>query len=73
MVLLHETAVAWVRVRLTRSMPATPWQESRDAFGERLRAACRNVNAEHNVANLCWEFPMRTQKLIDMTGDHLRK
>ena len=72
-VLLHETAVAWTRVLLTRTMPKRPWQETREAFGDRLRAVCRTINAEHKVEELCREFPDRIQQLIDVAGDNLRK
>ena len=72
-VLLHETAVAWARVQLARTMPKQPWRETREAFGDRLREACRTINAEHNVENLCREFPGRIQHLIDVAGDNLRQ
>ena len=72
-VLLHETAVAWVRLQQTRTTPRQPWAETRAAFGERMRAIARRINEEYNVEALCREFPGRIQKLIDLDGDNLTK
>ena len=72
-VLLHETAVAWVRVQQARTTPKKPGEESREAFGDRLRAMARHINAEYEVENLCREFPSRIQKLIDAGGDNISK
>ena len=72
-VLLHETAVAWVRLQQTRTTPRQPWAETRAAFGERMRAIARRINEEYNVEGLCREFPGRIQKLIDLDGGNLTK
>ena len=72
-VLLHETAVAWVRLQQTRTTPRQPWTENRAAFGERMRAIARRINEEYNVEGLCREFPGRIQQLIDLGGDTLNK
>lgn len=72
-VLLHETAVAWVRLQQTRATPRQPWAETRAAFGERMRAIARRTNEEYNVEALCWEFPGRIQQLIDLGEDNLKK
>ena len=37
--MLHETAVAWIRRGLTRSLPPKPWEETIEAFGARLRGS----------------------------------
>ena len=72
-VLLHETAVAWTRHRLTLSLPAAPWEEeTREAFGARLREAARYSNANYDVEGLCRSFPKRIQDLVDREGDNLR-
>ena len=72
-VLLHETAVAWVRVQQTRTTPKKAWEETREAFGDRLRAIARYINTEYNVEGLCRDFPLRVQHLVDAEGDNLSK
>ena len=72
-VLLHETAVAWLRHLLCRSLPAQPWKESREDFATRICQAARHVNADYEVNDLCNEFPERLQELVDLQGDKLRK
>ena len=34
---MHETAVSWLRHRLSRSTPPKCWQESREEYGRRLK------------------------------------
>jgi hypothetical protein len=72
-VLLHETAVAWIRKLMDFSLPARPWTESRQEFTTRLRHAVQQINAEYDVANLCKEFPERLDDLDARQGDKLRK
>ncbi len=72
-VLLHETAVAWVRKLLAASTPYPPWQETREAYGERLREVARRVNEQYKVAGLCRELASRLQEVVDKEGDRLRK
>ena len=48
-VLLHETAVSWLRHRLTETLPAKLWEETPAAFGARLRQCCAAVNADLEV------------------------
>ena len=50
-----------------------PWEETREAFGERMRMIARHINAEHDVDALCRAFPGRIQQLIDTDGDSLSK
>ena len=71
--LLHETAVAWVRLQQTRTTPKKPWEETREAFGTRLREIARRINATYNVTGLCRSFPDRSQRLIDAGGDNIKK
>ena len=71
--LLHETAVAWVRRLLATSAPPAPWRETREAFGERLREVARRVNEQHNVAGLCRELPASLSEVVLKEGDRLRK
>ena len=72
-VLLHETAVSWVRNSLKTSLPQKPWEESREAFGARLRDAAREANTKYDVDGLCREFPSRIADLKARSGDRLGK
>ena len=72
-VLLHETAVSWLRHRLSRSTPAKCWQESREEYGRRLKRCCEEVNKECDVEGLCKGLPKRMKLLEDKDGDRLRK
>jgi hypothetical protein len=71
--MLHETAVAWMRALLQTSCPARPWQESREDYKWRLQEACRQVNAEYDVEGLCKELPDRLEELKKREGDRLKK
>ena len=71
--LLHETAVAWLRLRMARSTPARPWLETTAQWKARMQEACRQVNAEYDVEGLCRELPSRLEKLHETEGDKLRK
>ena len=62
-----------MRARQTITTPKKPWTETREAFGERLRAIARHINTEYHVDDLCREFPGRIQQLIDVDGDNLKK
>ena len=72
-VMLHETAVAWLRTLLKRSLPREPWNETRDAFETRLKAQTQYVNDNYNVDNLSRELPERLEELIRREGDRLPK
>ena len=72
-VMLHETAVAWLRTLLSQSTPRAPAEETREAYLSRLRAACAHVNDNFDVAGLNRELPDRVQKLQELQGDKLRK
>ena len=71
-VLLHETAVSWIRHRLEQSLPKKAWEETPEKFGARLRKACAEINAELDVVNLCHDFTSRVQELVDSEGDRLK-
>jgi len=71
--MLHETGVSWMRELMQRSCPARPWQESREEYRVRLQEACRHVNAEYEVENLCRELPDRLEELKERKGDRLKK
>ena len=71
--MLHETAVAWVRRGLTWTLPARPWGETGEAVGARLLEVARKVNDEHSVAGLCGELPIRVESLYHAEGGKLQK
>ena len=71
--LLHETAMAWLRKLLERSEPAEAWKETREEFYARLKEQCQHVNKEYDVEGLCKEFPERLKLLQEKKGDRLKK
>ena len=71
---LHETAVSWVRQRLRLTLPQEPWNETEEAFEERLKAAAAWVNNNHDVEGLCKEMPSRMHDLVHVAkGGRLNK
>ena len=72
-VMLHETAVAWLRRRLALTLPAKPWLETREEFGSRLKQCAQHVNDTYDVESLCRDFPQRIDELIEREGNRLRK
>ena len=71
-VLLHETAVACIRRRERKTVPARAWEETREALAQRPKAIARDVNAKHDIDSLCRKFPERLQLLVDGKGKKLR-
>ena len=72
-VLLHETAVAWMRHILTQTTPANAHKETHAQYATRLKEACRMVNANHDAGGLCREFLGRVQDVKNREGDRLSK
>ena len=72
-VMLHETAMAWVRIRLAKTVPKNCWTESVADYRKRLKACCADINATHNADCLCRELPLRVQMLVDHKGDSIPK
>ena len=50
--MLHETAVAWVRTRLDRTLPKRPWEYYDDTYAKRLKVAAAYTNYSYYVADL---------------------
>ncbi len=71
--MLHETAVAWIRWKLERSLPASPWEETRAEFESRIKDAVRAINDTYDVASLTHELPDRITELIDNDGGRIPK
>ena len=72
-VLLHETAVSWIRMGEVRCRSARPWEETVPEFTARIKRICQSVNDHHDVEGLCRQFPSRLQQLVDAEGDRLGK
>ena len=60
--MLHETAVSWVRKRLAVTKPKENWFETREEYSARLKRCCDKVNAECDVEGLCRQYPRRQNK-----------
>jgi len=71
--MLHETAVSWVRDRLKKTLPRRCWEETEEAYGARLKEAASYINSTHDVEGLCMEFPGRLRDLVERNGDRLAK
>ena len=56
-----------------KTTPPRAWEESREAFGERVRAAAAYVNREYDVEGLCGSFVERLQEVVARNGDRLNK
>ena len=70
-VLLHETAVSWIRKCEERSRLARPWEESVDDFKTRMREICQDINNRHDVEGLCRQLPRRLEELRESEGDKI--
>jgi|ETNmetMinimDraft_31_1059906.scaffolds.fasta_scaffold07589_1 hypothetical protein len=70
-VMLHETAMAWVRDRLTKTVPKDPCSETVQAFGTRLKDVAAYINQHYDVDGLCRKLPERVAKLLEAKGDRL--
>ena len=59
--MLHETAMAWVRERLQKTVPPRPWEESVEAYSSRLKDVAAHINRMCDVDGLCRELPSRVE------------
>ena len=71
-VMLHETAVSWIRRQESITRSTEPWKETVPEFAKRMRAIPQDVNANLNVEGLCRAFPKRLQLPVDAEGDRIR-
>jgi len=71
--MLHETAVSWIRLRLGKTVPAKPWEETRAEYAARLKMICEDINSNLEVEALCRGFQKRIQKLVDREGGRLKE
>ena len=72
-VMLHETAVAWIRLLETKTRPKEPWKESVDAFTTRMQGIAKDINKRHRVDNLCKALPKRLKQLVENKGDRINQ
>ncbi len=72
-VLLHETAVAWIRWRLTKTTPKQCWLETPSEYETRIKKVVEDINAHLDVKGLCNGLPARLRKLIATGGGRLKE
>ncbi|CAK0871776.1 unnamed protein product [Prorocentrum cordatum] len=72
-VMLHETAVSWIRDRLTKTLPKRRWEETLEAYRAQLKACAAQINSACDVDGLCRELPSRVKDLDRRQGDRLAK
>ena len=71
--MLHETAVGWIRQRQKVTTPREAWTETVEQFGQRMREIVAYCNDHYDVEGLCKELPERLQELVDNKGCRLSK
>ena len=71
--MLHETAVAWIRNLERQTLPKRPWEETPDAFAIRLKSVVAQVNRKYKVERLCRQLPERVEQLFKKRGGKLGK
>ena len=71
--MLHETAMAWVRDRLKKTVPKVAWEETVEEFGARLKEVAIHIEREYEVAALCRALPGRVAQLNERKGGHIPK
>ena len=74
-VLLHETAISWIkeRIKTSNALVKTPWNETPQEFARRLDLIMKGLNSECNVKGLSLEFPARLSALCKGQGKRLPK
>ena len=71
-ILLHETAISWIRWRLAQTVPKECWKEIPAEYEARLKHVVADINANLDVEGLCRRLPERLQKLVDSKGERLK-
>ena len=67
-VMLHETAVAWIRQREAVTQQRKPWKETVGDYQSRLRSICEYINDNYDVEGLCRDFPKRVLGVVEAEG-----
>ena len=72
--LLHETAVAWLRKGMAKEKPdVLPWEETTQQWTQRVRRVVRKINEDFDVRSLCRQFRARLEATVATQGERLRK
>ena len=66
--MLHETAVAWIRLGLACTSPAMPGEETSEDFSARMQKMAQKINEEYDVDGLCRDLPTRLEALCNAGG-----
>ena len=69
--LLHETAMAWMRERLKKTVPREALKETAEEYHTRLKKCAALCNSKYDIDSLCKETPWRTEELLKRKGDRL--
>ena len=70
--LLHETAVSWLRGVLRRTKPVVaPWLGTPEQWPRRMMTALDEVNRNNDVESLCMQFPDRVDECFAAEGARL--
>ena len=72
-ILLHETAVSWIRLRLEKTVPRKPWLETTEQYASRLRGVVDDINANLDVEGLRKGLPKRLDLVIEAKGGRIPK
>ena len=72
-IMLHETAVSWIRHLEAQTRPKEPWNESVTQYSSRMKMIARDINNRHKVDNLCKALPRRVGLLLEAEGDRISK
>ena len=70
-IMLHETSVAWMRLRLAKTLPRQCWTETIDEYRARLRQCAAYVNDKYDVDGLCRGLLKRVEELHNREGDRI--
>ena len=71
--MLHETAVAWIRDKERKTLPRQPWRETNASFSLRLKGIVDKINRAFDVNGLCRQLPCRVEALYNKQGGKLKK
>ena len=56
----------------TARTPSRSWEETREAYGNRLKRCCDQINKDLKVEEPCGAFPKRIRLLKEKVGGRLR-
>ena len=72
-VMLHETAVSWIRHQEEQTRPKEPWLETVADYSSRMKGVAQDINSRLKVDALCRAFPKRVAMVIEEEGDRISK